>query len=418
MTEERISASPKDEISGFSVTIESTFIAFARSTVITAICGTRNLASSTGYCAPIREGKLVIKDETFWFLPFVCVAHSPRITVSEAYMNDEVNSPSMKDVLNIYIDNFPHMSGVWTLTYKVKSILDRIVIHRFLYHGLSQSILNVAGYDAANDLYKAFLSQEMQYSCPIWSDKEGGVRGDLAGQRSLGDLERAQEHKIGYILSKASARAPAVGDREWVGKSRYRDSKRLWRRNESRKRDLVPNSHSFNGLQKHASEKAFDACIALEMVEAVGIRYMPTFIRTIDWALKDGIVAIVLSATCYPDSMFSPYKYGSSFCATWLAQQFQTAVRERLSLESVEDYGSRESWTARATDFHLNIHGKLLLMFAWMGEIGSVRLEENWTQSLYRLYKSGNKIFRYTRVECLRAKMALHVYMEVIYSRV
>ncbi|KAK0473146.1 hypothetical protein EDD18DRAFT_388001 [Armillaria luteobubalina] len=53
---------------------------------------------------------------------------------------------------------------------------------------------------------QAFLSEEMQYSCPIWGDEEGGVRGDLTGQRTYGDLERAQERKIGHILKKARLR--------------------------------------------------------------------------------------------------------------------------------------------------------------------------------------------------------------------
>lgn len=76
----------------------------------------------------------------------------------------------------------------------------------------------VAGYDASNDLYmvraslsvgdhssevQAFLSKEMQYSCPIWSVNEGGVRGDLEGHRTLGDLEAAQVTKINYILRKS-----------------------------------------------------------------------------------------------------------------------------------------------------------------------------------------------------------------------
>ncbi|SJL02472.1 uncharacterized protein ARMOST_05800 [Armillaria ostoyae] len=53
---------------------------------------------------------------------------------------------------------------------------------------------------------QAFLSQEMQYSCPIWGDEEGGVRGDLTGRRTYRDLERAQERKIGHILKKARLR--------------------------------------------------------------------------------------------------------------------------------------------------------------------------------------------------------------------
>lgn len=87
--------------------------------------------------------------------------------------------------------------------------------------------VQVAGYDASNELYQvrndlsntgrqfadqpqAFLSTEMQYSCPIWGEEEGGVRGDLEGLRRPGDLESAQRRKIEYILRKARLRP---GDR-------------------------------------------------------------------------------------------------------------------------------------------------------------------------------------------------------------
>lgn len=50
----------------------------------------------------------------------------------------------------------------------------------------------------------------MQYSCPIWSDAEGYVRGDLEGYRKTDDLEDAQARKIAYVLKKARLRP---GDR-------------------------------------------------------------------------------------------------------------------------------------------------------------------------------------------------------------
>lgn len=50
----------------------------------------------------------------------------------------------------------------------------------------------------------------MTYSCAIWPDALGGVRGDLEGRRSPDDLERAQLHKIHYLLDKARVRP---GDR-------------------------------------------------------------------------------------------------------------------------------------------------------------------------------------------------------------
>jgi cyclopropane-fatty-acyl-phospholipid synthase len=50
----------------------------------------------------------------------------------------------------------------------------------------------------------------MMYSCPLWGEEEGGVRGDLEGHRRPGDLEAAQVRKIAYILKKSGLRP---GDR-------------------------------------------------------------------------------------------------------------------------------------------------------------------------------------------------------------
>lgn len=43
----------------------------------------------------------------------------------------------------------------------------------------------------------------MMYSCPIWGPSEGGIRGDLEGHRSPGDLEAAQACKVDFVLKKA-----------------------------------------------------------------------------------------------------------------------------------------------------------------------------------------------------------------------
>lgn len=48
------------------------------------------------------------------------------------------------------------------------------------------------------------------YSCALWSDAEGGVRGDLIDGPFSGDLESAQLRKIRHVLTKAKVRP---GDR-------------------------------------------------------------------------------------------------------------------------------------------------------------------------------------------------------------
>lgn len=74
----------------------------------------------------------------------------------------------------------------------------------FLGQSLSQARLNVMdAYDQSNDLFRGFLSKEMMYSCALWSDKEGGFRGDLLPTARPLDLEMAQLRKIHHVLTMA-----------------------------------------------------------------------------------------------------------------------------------------------------------------------------------------------------------------------
>ena len=43
----------------------------------------------------------------------------------------------------------------------------------------------------------------MMYSCALWDEAEGGVRGDLEIGPSPGDLESAQRRKIHHVLRAA-----------------------------------------------------------------------------------------------------------------------------------------------------------------------------------------------------------------------
>jgi len=74
----------------------------------------------------------------------------------------------------------------------------------FLGQSLSRARLNVINsYDQSNDLFKAFLSKEMMYSCALWSDEEGGFRGDLLPTAGPSDLEASQLRKIHHVLTMA-----------------------------------------------------------------------------------------------------------------------------------------------------------------------------------------------------------------------
>lgn len=81
----------------------------------------------------------------------------------------------------------------------------------FLGQSKANARLNViASYDQSNELFKAFLSKEMMYSCALWGESEGGVRGDLEVGPTPGDLEAAQRRKIRHVLCQARVKS---GDR-------------------------------------------------------------------------------------------------------------------------------------------------------------------------------------------------------------
>lgn len=65
-------------------------------------------------------------------------------------------------------------------------------------HGYNSDV-----YFLFTQITQAFLSKEMMYSCALWSEAEGGVRGDLEQGPTPGDLEAAQLRKIRHVLKKA-----------------------------------------------------------------------------------------------------------------------------------------------------------------------------------------------------------------------
>ena len=95
------------------------------------------------------------------------------------------------------------MAGLDSTLSKFSAVVSGLY-NAFLGQSLSRARLNVINsYDQSNDLFKAFLSEEMMYSCALWSDEEGGFRGDLLPTARPSDLEVAQLRKIRHVLTMA-----------------------------------------------------------------------------------------------------------------------------------------------------------------------------------------------------------------------
>ncbi|KAJ6505504.1 Mycolic acid cyclopropane synthetase-domain-containing protein, partial [Mycena sanguinolenta] len=274
---------------------------------------------------------------------------------------------------------------------------------------------------------QAALSKEMQYSCPIWAESEGG--GDLQGHRAIGDLEAAQARRINYTLRKSRLRSGGrlleIGT-GWgsiaiaaakLGCTVDTLTLSLEQKQLAEKRieeaglseQIRIHFMDYRDMPAHF-ESAFDACIALEMLEAVGLEYMHTFVAKIDWALKNNESVAVLSATTYPESTSTSYQ-GQNFVrkfhwphtimpsALSLAQYFCASPKGRFCIDSIEDFGIPILRSRR--------------------RLSAMRLDQNWNadliESLQQRYPELEDPYQ---LEMFRRKWQymLFIYMEVVYA--
>ena len=152
-----------------------------------------------------------------------------------------------------------------------------------------------AHYDLSNDLFAAFLDPTMTYSW-AWFDDSEPVE---AATR----LEEAQLRKIDGILDLAGVRrpAPAAGDRHRMGALAIRAAQRgarvttitLSREQMRLARERVE-AAGLSGLvdvrvqDYREVEGEYDAIVSVEMIEAVGEAYWPTYFAALDRLLAPG----------------------------------------------------------------------------------------------------------------------------------
>lgn len=332
-----------------------------------------------------RGVRLTVVNEGFWLRIFV----SGDLGFGEAYMAGDVQVSSLKDFMDLWLDNrsrvnkFP--SSIWKL-YSVTS---------GLYNGIfgqtySQARLNaIASYDQSNELFKAFLSQEMMYSCALWSEEEGGVRGDL-GDRPFPsrDLEVAQKRKIHHVLRKARVkpghRVLEFGS-GWGGLAIEAvkthdcqvDTLTLSIEQKTLAEDRIREAGLEDRIRVHLLdyrkipaefENAFDAFVSIEMIEHVGPRYYNTYFKLVDFALKSKDAAVVITSSTLPESRYTdhqPEDFARRYIwpntsmpsATILITSMKASSQGRFTLEGVENHAAHYPRTLREWDrrFEANV---------------------------------------------------------------
>ncbi|KAI9572427.1 Mycolic acid cyclopropane synthetase-domain-containing protein [Boletus coccyginus] len=296
----------------------------------------------------------------------------------EAYMVGDVEVSSLKAVMDLWLDNESGMDGLSSTISRITSAISGLS-NAFLGQTRSRARLNaIASYDQSNELFKAFLSKEMMYSCGLWSDAEGGVRGDLIDGPFPGDLEAAQLRKIRYVLTKAKVKP---GDRilefgsGWGGLAIEAartfgcdvDTLTLSKEQKALAEERIKAVGLQDRIRVHLMdyreipaefEKAFDAFVSIEMLEHVGAKHYNTYFNLVDFALKSRNATAVVTASTFPESRYSSYQpedfmrryMWPNSClpsATALIEAANTGSEGRFTLEGVENHAAHYPRTLR-----------------------------------------------------------------------
>ncbi|KIJ92046.1 hypothetical protein K443DRAFT_114206 [Laccaria amethystina LaAM-08-1] len=337
-------------------------------------------SEGTHYYGKYQKGcndvHLNVINDAFWLR----ILMSGDLGFSEAYMIGDVEvSTGLKGAMHLWLENESGMADTLSSTVaKVSSAISGLY-NSFLGQTRSQARLNaIASYDQSNELFKAFLSKEMMYSCALWSEAEGGVRGDLEMGPTPGDLEAAQRRKIHHVLRAARVR-PGHRILEfgsgWGGLAIEAarsfgcevDTLTLSKEQKSLAEERIKEA----GLECHIRvhlldyrdipaefEKAFDAFVSIEMLEHVGAKHYNTYFKLVDFALKSRDATVVVTSSTFPESRFSGYqaedfmrKYmWPNSClpsATALITAAQTGSQGRFTLEGVENHAAHYPRTLR-----------------------------------------------------------------------
>ena len=250
-----------------------------------------------------------VNDETV----FARVLAKGDIGLAEAYLDGEWDSPDVTALLALLARNRDALRdavyGSW------RQLLAARLRHWFNRNSRAGSKRNImAHYDLGNDFYRLWLDPSMSYSSALFDGT------------SDQPLQAAQAAKYRRILSRLAAepgqRVLEIGC-GWGGFAEMATHDGLavtgltlspaqlaWARQRVPSADLRLQDY------RETTER-FDHVVSIEMFEAVGERWWPTYFRTVANALKPEGRAVIQSITIR-DDLFATYRRGTDFIQQYI----------------------------------------------------------------------------------------------------
>ncbi|KAF9648013.1 CFS1-like protein [Thelephora ganbajun] len=320
--------------------------------------------------APGLTAEFRVLNPTFWIR--LCLMSD--LGFAEAYMYGDAECDDLPALFKLFMYNKDSIGGLTSTTSYLLSIPSRLVAsYRFL-NTITNSRSNIsAHYDISNTMFKGFLSEDLTYSCAIFSDLDADLKTpdmkfehdfwSTAGKTYdpilhfddpnvsipsspasppeyiFDDLHAAQMRKVRHVISKAQIKpghrvleigsgwgTMAITIARTIPGTQV-DSLTL----SVAQRDLAMERIRKEGLDDRIRihlmdyrsmpgswKGSFDRLVSVEMMEAVGREYMDTFWETMNWAMKPKSAVGVVQCITLPEARFDAYCNNIDFIQKWV----------------------------------------------------------------------------------------------------
>ncbi|KAK7038374.1 CFS1-like protein [Favolaschia claudopus] len=261
--------------------------------------------------------------------------------LAEAFMFGDIDCDDISTLIQILILNRP------TLTHQTSSLLASALSHgrhltstKFL-GTLTNSRANIsAHYDLGNTMFKAFLSQDMNYSSAIFKDYNEDLN-PIPIKTTRESLEDAQLRKVRLVLKKANIQPGQCVFEIGTGWASLAilaaktfdctiHTLTLSSNQAALARTLIEHAELSDKITVHCMDfrsfpvafpalaGTFDRFISVEMIEHVGKDFLNEYWRVADWALKEGTGRGVVQGITLPESRVASYNAGVDFIQKWV----------------------------------------------------------------------------------------------------
>ena len=257
----------------------------------------------------------VLDQKMYQYLVF-----SGSVGAAEAYIEGYWRCDSLTKVIEIFAVNQTHLDAFEKKFSFFSGIAHRVkhLRNKNSKAGSKKNIL--AHYDLGNDLYQAFLSEEMMYSSAVFPTENAS-------------LEVAQEHKLALICQRLSLKSSdqliEIGT-GWGGFAIYAAThygchvttttiSEQQYQYVAAKIERLGLTDKITLLKKDYRDLTgqYDKLVSIEMIEAVGDQYLPSFFKQCHQLLKkDGLM--LLQAITIPCQRYTHYLKNSDFIQQYI----------------------------------------------------------------------------------------------------